>query len=58
LEDGAKGNLEAFATPAVKTFALLCLDNNEQDWLHDAKILSGTEQEKKDGKKENVTLKL
>jgi hypothetical protein len=34
LEDGAGGNLDQFATPAVEAFALLCLENNEQDWLY------------------------
>jgi hypothetical protein len=41
MEDGAEGNLEAFATLAVEGFALLCLENNEQDWLHEAKVLRG-----------------
>jgi hypothetical protein len=39
MEDGAEGNLEAFATPVVEAFALLCLENNKQDWLHEAKVL-------------------
>ena len=43
MEDGAEGNLEVFATPAVKPFALLCLENKEQDWLHEAKVLRGAE---------------
>jgi hypothetical protein len=43
LEDGAEGHLEAFATPAVEAFLLLCLENNEQDWLHEAKVLRGAE---------------
>jgi hypothetical protein len=43
LEDGAEGHLEAFATPAVEAFALLCLENNEQDWLGEAKVLRGAE---------------
>jgi hypothetical protein len=44
LEDGAEGYLEVFATPgAVEAFALLCLENNEQDWLHEAKVVCGAE---------------
>jgi hypothetical protein len=43
MEDGAEGNLEAFTTPAVEAFALLCLEINEQDWLHEAKVLRWTE---------------
>jgi hypothetical protein len=43
MEDGAEGNLEAFATPAVKAFAFLCLENNKQDWLHEAKVPRGEE---------------
>jgi hypothetical protein len=51
MEDGAEGNLEAFATSVVKAFALLCLENNEQDWLHEAKVLRGAEQVKKGAEK-------
>jgi hypothetical protein len=43
MEDGAEGNLQAFATPAVEAFELLCLKNNKQDWLHEAKVLQGAE---------------
>jgi hypothetical protein len=43
MEDRANGDLESFATPAVEAFALLCLENNEQDWLHEAKIIRGNE---------------
>jgi hypothetical protein len=43
MKDGAEGNLEAFPTPAVEAFVLLCLENNEQDWLHKAKVLRGAE---------------
>jgi hypothetical protein len=43
MEDGVGGSLEAFVTPAVEAFALLCLENNEQDWLHEAKVLRGAE---------------
>jgi hypothetical protein len=43
MEDGAEANLGAFATPAVEAFALLCLENNKQDWLHKAKVLQGAE---------------
>ena len=43
MEDGVEKHLEAFATPAVEAFALLCLENNEQDWLHEAKALRGAE---------------
>jgi hypothetical protein len=43
MENGAERNLKAFATPAVEAFALLCLENNEQDWLHEAKVLRGAE---------------
>jgi hypothetical protein len=57
MEDGAEGNLEAFATPAVEAFALLCLENNEQDWLHEAKVLQGAELVKK-GAKKGVSLNL
>jgi hypothetical protein len=39
MEHGAEGNLEAFATPAVEAFVLLYLENNKQDWLHEAKVL-------------------
>jgi hypothetical protein len=39
LEDGANGDLEAFATLTVEAFALLCLENNKQDWLHEAKVI-------------------
>jgi hypothetical protein len=43
VEDGVEGHSEAFGTPAVEAFALLCLENNEQDWLHEAKVLRGAE---------------
>ena len=43
IENRADGTLEGFATPAVEAFALLCLENNEQDWLHEAKIVRGGE---------------
>jgi hypothetical protein len=40
----SRGNLEGFATPApLEAFAILCLENNEQDWLHEAKVLRGEE---------------
>ncbi len=29
--------MAAFATPAVEAFTLLYLENNEEDWLHEAK---------------------
>ncbi len=38
MGDGVEGHLEVFATPAVEVFALLCLENNKQDWLHEAKV--------------------
>jgi hypothetical protein len=41
MEDGAEGYLEAFVTPAVEAFTLLCLETNKQDWLHEAKALQG-----------------
>jgi hypothetical protein len=44
-----EGHLEAFVTAAVEAFALLCLENNKQDWLHEAKILQGV-REKVGGK--------
>jgi hypothetical protein len=44
MEDRADGDLDGgFATPAVEAFALLCLENNEQDWLHEAKVTRGNE---------------
>jgi hypothetical protein len=43
MEDDVEGYLEAFVTPVVGAFALLCLENNEQDWLHEAKVLRGAE---------------
>jgi hypothetical protein len=43
IEEGVEGHLEPFAAPAVEAFALLCLENNEQDWLHEAKALRGAE---------------
>jgi hypothetical protein len=33
------GTLEPFATTAMEAVALLCLENNQQDWLQEAKIL-------------------
>jgi hypothetical protein len=43
MEDGAEGHLQALATPVVEAFALLCLENKEPDWLHEAKVLRGAE---------------
>jgi hypothetical protein len=48
MEDGADGGMEAFATPAgVEAFASLCLENNEQDWLHEAKVIIGGRRKKR-----------
>jgi hypothetical protein len=43
IENRAEGNRDPFTTAAVEAFALLCLENNEQDWLHEAKIVRGNE---------------
>ena len=43
IEDRADGNIEAFTTPDMEVFALLCLENNKQDWLHEAKVVRGNE---------------
>jgi hypothetical protein len=51
MEDGAEGNLEAFATPAVEAFALLCLENNKQDWLHEKKVSTRGRVSKEGGRK-------
>jgi hypothetical protein len=43
IDNRANGNREPFTTAAVEAFTLLCLENNEQDWLHEAKIIKGKE---------------